>query len=888
MKANLCSLFAFVVMLAPSPAMGAAITIESFAVEPLELPPSGTFEVKAAATAEGVDVVSAVLRTAEPIAQDKAPPALSHYMPAKQRAYLPDDGQVNLRDNGPLDHNPERNAFALRVSTDGWRPGRYVLAFFVHNRPAPGPHIKDQRNFVVEVDEAKVRITYVDVKKAPRIVRCAMEPAVVRPGETAALHVGTEGDPLTGVTVDHQYYLPPERVPPGLVYDAKRKTAWLEDGGERILRDNGPCDQDPDAGRMTVPLDTSGWKPGLYHFAVFAKGGDGLTSPQYDVAFKVRAPEDHLEVTVWPSWRVCEGTHAERIAPLQDGALVYTSHYSTDRGRTWVKRETGTIGSGAQQLRDGRVLGMAYRSLPIEGETGWYEGQRYVSTDNGRTVEGPIPTRFHVPQAKPAMGHAYHPGPLFMRSIIERPDGALVALMAGWFKGDDAPCPHNPKRPYSRTYACESRDGGATWSFLSSIGYGHIGSEGYNEGSLKVLPDGRLMAVLRTGSMSDKNCQDNPIMVSTSDDGGKTWSTPRRTGVHGAFPDLLVLSDGALAISYGRPGASIVFSTDGGETWTDRTVVDATKYSGYTTITETGPGEILLLFGAKGWRDPLAAKTRNDVRATTIRYQPAKDGLQTRLEKRGVDATDLRYGYLDCRFPSKALSKQERFVVRVPQGYRDKDVPAYPLLVFLHGAGRHCRTLVDDAVTRQALDAFPGVVVLPSGRGSWWLDSPVQPASAYATHVEEVVALVDETLHVSKESSRRAIGGWSMGGFGSLRFLVDHPAGFGAWVGILALADFPNAGYPQEDNHCVPDVFGSEERWEAINPMGGAEQLRGKSVFFLTGEEAFDRKMNETLSKKLTDLGIDHRFDTLPGGHTFDVVQAALPKVVQFLAERLE
>ena len=626
MRSSLHYLPALALLLMSSSAMGASIAIESFAVEPRELPLGDAFEVRATVTADGVDPVSAVLRLAEPIPRNETPPPFSHYVEGRDLAYFPDDGQVHLRDNGPLDHDSRRNAFAFRVGTERWKPGRYPLAFFAHNRPAPGPHIVDRHNFTVEVAEGKVRIAYADVTEAPRAVRCVIEPAAVDPGHAATLHIVTDGGPLAGVTVDHQYFLAPERAPPGLEYDARRKTAWLAEGEDRLLRDNGLRDEAPGAGTMAIVLDTTEWPPGLYHFAVFAKGADGRTSPQYDVAFKVRAPEDHLEVTVWPSHRVCDGTHAERITPLRDGTLVYTSHYTTDEGRTWIERDTGTIGSGALQLRDGRVLGMAYRTFPIEGETGWYEGQRFLSADNGRTVEGPIPTRFHVPQAKPAMGHAYHPGPLFMRSIVERPDGSLAALMAGWFKGDDAPCPHNPKRPYSRTYVCESRDGGATWSFLANVAYGHIGSEGYNEGSMKALADGRLMTALRTGSMSDKNCQDNPIMVSTSDDGGATWTPPRRTGVNGAFPDLLVLPDGTLAISYGRPGASIVFSTDGGETWTDRTIVDATKYSGYTTMAETRPGEILVLFGAKGWRDPLAKETRNDVRAATVRYNATSIG----------------------------------------------------------------------------------------------------------------------------------------------------------------------------------------------------------------------------------------------------------------------
>jgi len=165
-------------------------------------------------------------------------------------------------------------------------------------------------------------------------------------------------------------------------------------------------------------------------------------------------------------------------------------------------------------------------------------------------------------------------------------------------------------------------DGGATWAYVTTIGYDHIGSEGYNEGSMKALPNGDLMAVMRTGSMKDRKCQDNPIMAATSADGGKTWTEPRRTGVNGAFPDLCVLSDGTLAVSYGRPGANIMFSHDGGETWNDHTIVDPTPYSGYTTICEAGPGEILMLFGVKDRREAKTGERSSEIRAARIAYRP--------------------------------------------------------------------------------------------------------------------------------------------------------------------------------------------------------------------------------------------------------------------------
>jgi len=159
-----------------------------------------------------------------------------------------------------------------------------------------------------------------------------------------------------------------------------------------------------------------------------------------------------------------------------------------------------------------------------------------------------------------------------------------------------------------------------TWKFLSNIGYDEIGSEGYNEGSVQQMPNGDLIAAMRTGNMRDQKCQDNPIMISRSSDGGKTWTEPWRSGLHGAYPDLVVLSDGRMALSYGRPGAAIAFSADEGRTWADQTIVDTTPYSGYTTIVELDPGVILMAYGTKDRVDPETSEVGDGIYLKQIEY----------------------------------------------------------------------------------------------------------------------------------------------------------------------------------------------------------------------------------------------------------------------------
>ena len=81
------------------------------------------------------------------------------------------------------------------------------------------------------------------------------------------------------------------------------------------------------------------------------------------------------------------------------------------------------------------------------------------------------------------------------------------------------------------------------------------------------------------------------------------------------------LPDGVIVMSYGRPGAMIVLSTDHGRTCTDPACVDATPYSGYTSVASLGPGELLIAFGVRDWLNPQTGKRENQLRLARVHYQ---------------------------------------------------------------------------------------------------------------------------------------------------------------------------------------------------------------------------------------------------------------------------
>lgn len=580
------------------------LILEDFRLEPLTLPVGSSFRVRARVVEKGARLGSFLLRTAEATRQADAPPGFA--VAAGSFCYLAEGQDIHLRDNGARDADKETGAFALEVNTRGWKEGRYPLAFFASNRPAPGTFVAARRDFAVIVSGGTVTIDApgrgTSVRN-PAIAELRIEPAVVNAGEFVRIAGRFAPQEVVRARLIDAYYVAPAKVLPGFAYDAEKKKSSLE----LTVRE----------GVTAAEVDTRGWPAGAHHLVLQVMGPTGKTVAERPFAIKVIGPGDRLAVVVEPSVLLGPGTHFGRFVKLRDGTLLCEDRRSRDGGRTW-ESGTGGFGVGAEELRDGTVIGLAYRCLPIAEKAGSYAVERSMAFGGAAFAKDEVTVV--VPEAKGAMGHALHVGPLFMRSILERRDGSLVAFMAGWFKSDTALCPYGRGRPYSRSYLCESDDGGRTWRYLTTIGYEEIGSEGYNEGSMRRLPDGSWLAVLRTGNATDPKCQDNPIMWAVSRDEGRTWTRPQRTGLEGCYPSLAVLRDGLVAMSYGRPGAKIAFSADGGQTWGDVTCVDATVSSGYTDVVELEPGLLLVGFGTRGFEDPQTGERSDGLRLARVRY----------------------------------------------------------------------------------------------------------------------------------------------------------------------------------------------------------------------------------------------------------------------------
>lgn len=235
----------------------------------------------------------------------------------------------------------------------------------------------------------------------------------------------------------------------------------------------------------------------------------------------------------------------------------------------------------------------------------------------------------------------------------------------------------------------------------------------------------------------------------------------------------------------------------------------------------------------------------------------------------------------EVTFASRAFGISKHFCVVLPKDY-DARQSDWPVLYFLHGRGRNDRSLIDDPSTRAALLNAPFVTVLPNGEDGWYLNSPVRPENLYGDLLDETISVADRQYRLSPKPARRAIAGWSMGGYGAMRTATAHPQQFSMVATILGLLDFPRAGLPARQSYDVPaKTFGASEMdWPKLNPINSADKLHGMKVLVVTADQAFDRTMNETFRHRLLQLGNEPEWIMLKGQHKFDVVQEAVPVVI--------
>ncbi|MBO9543811.1 alpha/beta hydrolase-fold protein [Caulobacter sp.] len=247
--------------------------------------------------------------------------------------------------------------------------------------------------------------------------------------------------------------------------------------------------------------------------------------------------------------------------------------------------------------------------------------------------------------------------------------------------------------------------------------------------------------------------------------------------------------------------------------------------------------------------------------------------------------------------------------VYLPPGYGATPDKRYPLLLLLHGGDGSERDLARFApvIDRAVRDGRipPLVVATPSARRSLYMDYRDGSERWETFVVSELLAHLRAAFAVSLERKHTFVGGWSMGGLGSLRLAFKHPDLFAA-VAALEPAVEPVLSWQAigprvkfwRSDEIYQHIFGAPVDtafWAANNPATIAQRdprrLIDLGVYLDVGDQdlLYLNHGVEFLHRVLFDAGVAHEYRLVQGGeHVGPSLSPRLYDALGFIGRRID
>jgi S-formylglutathione hydrolase FrmB len=281
-----------------------------------------------------------------------------------------------------------------------------------------------------------------------------------------------------------------------------------------------------------------------------------------------------------------------------------------------------------------------------------------------------------------------------------------------------------------------------------------------------------------------------------------------------------------------------------------------------------------------------------DVGQVLVMFVGRSDGFGLTIVDR--NESDPRLWYY--RFQTAAIGWNPGVNVLLPDGYHTSG-RTYPVLYMFHGGADDFRQF-DFLGIRDLTAGKPIIVVMPDGGHAGWYSNPVTsfvgPRNWETFHIAQLLPWIEANFRTYAEYDGRAVGGFSMGGFGALKYAAKyygHFASVSAHSGPASLRrDFGLVVHWANITSAVLDLAGGtvygaplwdQARVSADNPIERIESYRNKRIFLVAGTSPdplnwFD-SVNETqvlagqreFRDRLRDAGIPFEAHEVPGGHVF-------------------
>jgi putative tributyrin esterase len=258
---------------------------------------------------------------------------------------------------------------------------------------------------------------------------------------------------------------------------------------------------------------------------------------------------------------------------------------------------------------------------------------------------------------------------------------------------------------------------------------------------------------------------------------------------------------------------------------------------------------------------------------------------------------------------SSVLQRMKTFGIMLPQGY--DTTRRYPVLYLLHGWGGGYQDWSSKTRLQDYISWYDIIVVMPDGENSWYVNSAVNPRGRFEDYVAtELPAHV--ASRYAADTSKQAIAGLSMGGYGAVLLGMKYPARYsviGSFSGALTMPrdlrvreGWNRAAKGNNGDFALPslqEAFGKENSparekesvFTALRTVSAFDSARKQHlpyVYLATGiQDPLSHIVpgNRELRDSLYAAKVHYEYHETPGKHSWgywnDALRAFLPRMME-------